>query len=97
MLKENESKVGDIKPEVKNKISNLKNAIEMKDINSIRNLIDELQTPISQLSAKVYEPVQEKTDPLDCDSCKVSFKLPPGMMNPKVMKKKKNDEEDVTD
>ena len=55
----------------------------------INKATDELQVPIAQLSARVHEPVQEKPSDVECDSCQVSFKLPPGMLGPKPKKKKK--------
>lgn len=92
ILKEKESEVGDLKPLIEEKITTLKNAINKKDGKLIQTTMNELQVPISQLSARIYEPATEKVDPLECDTCQVSFKLPPGLA-PKMAKKKKEKEE----
>ena len=91
IMNENESKIGDIKADIEDKISLLKDAIGKKDLNLIKTTMEKLQIPISKLSSRVYEPAQEESDPLACDECKVSFKLPPGLA-PKVKKKKKDEE-----
>ncbi|NVM04691.1 MAG: hypothetical protein HWN67_20370 [Candidatus Helarchaeota archaeon] len=96
ILKEKESEVGDLKPVIEEKISTLKDAINNKDINLIQTTMDELQVPIHQLSAKIYEHTQKNVDPLECDNCQVSFKLPPGLA-PKTAKKKKEKDEEVVD
>ncbi|MFX0139528.1 MAG: hypothetical protein ACFFDN_38155 [Candidatus Hodarchaeota archaeon] len=93
ILNEKESEVGDLKPIIEEKISTLKDAIINKDIKLIQTTMDKLQVPISQLSARIYEPAQKKVDPLECDSCQVSFKLPPGLAPKPAKKKKEKDKE----
>jgi len=87
------SKIQDIKPVLSEKLSKLKTAIKSNDIDMIRTSMNALQAPIRELSARVYESVQQKPSPTECDSCQVNFELPPDMMNPnlgsKKMKKKK--------
>ncbi len=96
ILKEKESAVGDLKPVIEKKIKTLKDAINNRDINLIQNTMDELQVPISELSSRIYEPTQKKEDPLECDTCQVSFKLPPGLA-PKTTKKKKDKDKEEMD
>ena len=94
IIKEKGPQIEDYLPAIQDKIPKLQAAIEKKDITLIRAIMDELQVPMSQISAIVYEPAKKEQNPTECDSCQVSFKLPPGLgpkIGPKKMKKKKED------
>ncbi|MHA1378685.1 MAG: hypothetical protein ACTSRG_09915 [Candidatus Helarchaeota archaeon] len=102
ILKDKELQIGDLKTKLTEKIAKMKIAIKNKDINLVRTTMDELQVPISRLSANIYDKVQEKPTTVDeCDSCQVSFKIPSDLMGPKVgpktKKKNKMEKEEVVD
>jgi len=54
IMKENEDKIGDLKPKIEQKILSLKGAIESKDLQRIKNGMEELQQAMHEVSAKMY-------------------------------------------
>ncbi|MFX1449503.1 MAG: molecular chaperone DnaK [Promethearchaeota archaeon] len=54
ILRENESKVGDLKPKIEQQILSLKGAIESNDLQRIKSGMDELQKAMHEVSARMY-------------------------------------------
>lgn len=59
ILKENESKVGDLKPKIEQKISTLKSVLENGDFQRIKNAMDDLQQAMHEVSARMYGQYQK--------------------------------------
>ncbi|MHA1782114.1 MAG: molecular chaperone DnaK [Promethearchaeota archaeon] len=54
LMKENEAVIGDLKPKILDKISDLRSAMESEDVLRIKNATDALQTALHEVSARIY-------------------------------------------
>jgi molecular chaperone DnaK len=54
ILRENEAKVGDLKPQIEQKILSLKGAIESNDLQRIKSGMEDLQRSMHEVSARMY-------------------------------------------
>jgi len=75
ILKENKSKLKDIKPQIEQKLNNLKESIKKNDLDKMRIIMDELWEPVREISTRIYEPPKETTIDDSCDVCQTKIDL----------------------